>query len=182
MIMVMIENNAKIEISADQDTCAILKKFLQAYPALIPHSYTETKDSGITVRSDSHQRTFPAPMRIGKILDEIGRHIHADNTAKIRFLALKDATLDTHLGLFTRIDQDDITLTEKEVEILVTLSQQNGQPISRDDLLRAVWNYADGVETHTLETHIYRLRQKIEKYPSEPEILVTENNGYIIGA
>jgi len=180
--MVMNENNANIQISADPKSCKILKNFLQSYADIAQPSYTETQTSDITIHSATLNQTFQKPMRIGKILDEIERHIRAEKTAHARFIKLKDSTLDTHLGLFARNGQKDITLTEKEVEILVILSKQNGQAISRDDLLHAVWNYAEGVETHTLETHIYRLRQKIEKSPSEPEILITQNDGYIIEA
>ena len=71
-----------------------------------------------------------------------------------------------------------IRLTEKEVAILKYLYRAGENPIARDVLLREVWGYNAGVTTHTLETHIYRLRQKIERNPSQAEILVTEAGGY----
>src|ERR671929_151136 len=71
-----------------------------------------------------------------------------------------------------------IRLTEKEVSILKYLYRAGEKPIARDVLLREVWGYNAGVTTHTLETHIYRLRQKIERNPSQAEILVTEGGGY----
>ncbi|MDQ4059520.1 MAG: response regulator transcription factor [Pseudomonadota bacterium] len=71
-----------------------------------------------------------------------------------------------------------IRLTEKEVAILKYLYRAGESPIARDVLLREVWGYNAGVTTHTLETHIYRLRQKIERNPSQAEILVTEAGGY----
>jgi DNA-binding response OmpR family regulator len=67
-----------------------------------------------------------------------------------------------------------IRLTEKETAILRFLFRAGQRPISREVLLQEVWGYNSGVTTHTLETHIYRLRQKIEKDATTPEILVTE--------
>ncbi|MDE1151360.1 MAG: helix-turn-helix domain-containing protein [Micavibrio sp.] len=73
---------------------------------------------------------------------------------------------------------DEISLTDKEVDILVFLARQQGKPIGREALLQQVWRYQQGVDTHTLETHIYRLRQKIEASADAPTLLVTDDNGY----
>ena len=71
-----------------------------------------------------------------------------------------------------------VRLTEKETSILKYLYRSGDKPVSRDVLLHEVWGYNSGVTTHTLETHIYRLRQKIERNPSNAELLVTEAGGY----
>ncbi len=71
-----------------------------------------------------------------------------------------------------------IRLTEKETAILKYLYRAGARTIGRDTLLGEVWGYNAGVTTHTLETHVYRLRQKIERDPSQAEILVTEPGGY----
>jgi DNA-binding response OmpR family regulator len=71
-----------------------------------------------------------------------------------------------------------VRLTEKETSILKYLYRAGEKVVTRDVLLHEVWGYNAGVTTHTLETHIYRLRQKIEKDPSAAEILVTETGGY----
>ena len=71
-----------------------------------------------------------------------------------------------------------IRLTEKETSILKYLYRAGEKVVTRDVLLQEVWGYNSGVTTHTLETHIYRLRQKIEKDPSHAELLVTETGGY----
>ena len=71
-----------------------------------------------------------------------------------------------------------IRLTEKETAILKYLYRAGGAVIGRETLLGEVWGYNAGVTTHTLETHVYRLRQKIERDPSNAEILVTEPGGY----
>jgi DNA-binding response OmpR family regulator len=71
-----------------------------------------------------------------------------------------------------------LKLTEKETAILRYLYRAGQKVVSRDTLLSEVWGYNANVTTHTLETHIYRLRQKIEHNPSSARILVTEPGGY----
>ena len=75
-------------------------------------------------------------------------------------------------------DGGKVRLTEKETAILKYLYRADQKVITRDILLEEVWGYNSGVTTHTLETHIYRLRQKIEPDPSNARILVTESGGY----
>ena len=78
------------------------------------------------------------------------------------------------------VDEKDrkIRLTEKETNILKYLYRAQSVVVARDVLLHEVWGYNAGVTTHTLETHIYRLRQKIEPDPSNARLLVTESGGY----
>jgi DNA-binding response OmpR family regulator len=71
-----------------------------------------------------------------------------------------------------------LKLTEKETAILRYLYRAGTRVVSRDTLLSEVWGYNAHVTTHTLETHIYRLRQKIETNPASARILVTEPGGY----
>ena len=71
-----------------------------------------------------------------------------------------------------------IRLTEKETNILKYLYRAGEKPVSREELLAEVWGYNAGVTTHTLETHVYRLRQKIEKDPAKVAILITDQGGY----
>jgi DNA-binding response OmpR family regulator len=71
-----------------------------------------------------------------------------------------------------------VRLTDKEASILKYLFRAGDRPVGRDVLLNEVWGYNAGVTTHTLETHIYRLRQKIEKDPAAATILITDRGGY----
>lgn len=71
-----------------------------------------------------------------------------------------------------------VRLTEKETSILKFLYRAGDKVITRDVLLHEVWGYNAGITTHTLETHIYRLRQKIEKDPANAQLLITEGGGY----
>jgi DNA-binding response OmpR family regulator len=74
--------------------------------------------------------------------------------------------------------QRKIRLTEKETNILKYLYRAGEKPVPREELLAEVWGYNAGVTTHTLETHVYRLRQKIEPDPANARLLLTEAGGY----
>jgi DNA-binding response OmpR family regulator len=80
--------------------------------------------------------------------------------------------------LLDEVESRKIRLTEKETAILKHLYRAGATVVGRDTLLGEVWGYNAAVTTHTLETHIYRLRQKIERDPSNAELLVTEPGGY----
>jgi DNA-binding response OmpR family regulator len=80
--------------------------------------------------------------------------------------------------LLDQASNQKIRLTEKETAILKYLFRAGEKVVGRDTLLNEVWGYNAGVTTHTLETHVYRLRQKIERDPANAEILVTEPGGY----
>ena len=71
-----------------------------------------------------------------------------------------------------------LRLTDKETNILKYLYRAGDKPVSREELLAEVWGYNAGVTTHTLETHVYRLRQKIEPEPGRARLLITEAGGY----
>ncbi|MBL6459363.1 response regulator transcription factor [Belnapia sp. T6] len=75
-----------------------------------------------------------------------------------------------------------IRLTDKETAILKLLYRAGGKPIARQTLLQEVWGYNSNVTTHTLETHIYRLRCKIEPDPTQFQLLLTEEGGYKLGS
>ena len=77
-------------------------------------------------------------------------------------------------------DQAKIELTEKEVDILRCLINSGEEYVDKEKLLKQVWNYSSDVTTHTLETHIYRLRQKLEIDPSIPRLIISKGGGFTI--
>ncbi len=117
------------------------------------------------------------PVRAGLLVRRV-RKMMADEDLREK-VSVGDFSLVVSENLLVRAsDGMSIRLTDKEREILLALERAPGRLLERKALLDAVWQYADGVETHTLETHIYRLRQKIEPDPGNPSILVTEGTGY----
>lgn len=136
------------------------------------------------VESDDNQttlkdKTYTHPIRLGKLLDDLLKLQNKPNNSK-KIIKFGEAILDTRQFMFSRTDGKTTTLTEKETEILIFLHNKKPEHIPRNNLLKAVWKYAESVETHTLETHIYRLRQKIETDPSNPKILMTNEKGYSV--
>ena len=113
------------------------------------------------------------PIRIGVILDDLSSK-SSMNQKIYEFGAYKMDSADFMLYG----NEKSIKLTEKEAALLIVLMESPDYTADRKSLLREVWHYSDKVETHTLETHIYRLRQKIEENPAEPKIILTEGDGY----
>jgi DNA-binding response OmpR family regulator len=122
---------------------------------------------------------FLRPVRVGVILERVKRlkTMMKYQNNKPKFFIGSYILNSTNSELLSD-DGLAIRLTDKEKEILLLLAEVKGATISRDILLEKVWAYAPNLETHTLETHIYRLRQKIEKDPAKPEILLTDGAGY----
>jgi hypothetical protein len=117
-----------------------------------------------------------SPIRLAALVQKI-----KEQTARHRILELGDYRLDQGQRRWMAGTNEPIDLTEKEVALLSYLAVQHPTPATREDLLREVWKYADGADTHTIETHLYRLRQKIEQNPGDPTIVVSTKQGYILG-
>ncbi|HTV46646.1 MAG TPA: response regulator transcription factor [Stellaceae bacterium] len=119
------------------------------------------------------------PFRLSVLLARLRAHLRQSEHSDDAEFAIGPYTFRPQAKLL--IDPDGrkrVRLTEKETAILKYLYRAGDQVIGRDMLLGEVWGYNAGVTTHTLETHIYRLRQKIERDPTRAEILVTEPGGY----
>lgn len=127
-------------------------------------------------------RLIELPLRLGKFCDDLVYYASQKSIKeKLKPIKMGAYVLDPqHNRLFCPHLDSNVQLTDKEYQILSYLHQTQGQKISRPALLENVWGYVEGVETHTLETHIYRLRQKIEKDPSAPKFLMTDDEGYFL--
>ncbi len=114
-----------------------------------------------------------APVRLGALLHKI-RQLSSSALP----VSVGAFIFDPDQNVLLSPEDDEVALTEKETSILKCLLRAGGAFVSRRDLLTQVWGYAEGVETHTLETHVYRLRQKLEHDPANPETLITAEQGY----
>ncbi|KAB7742344.1 response regulator [Parvibaculum sedimenti] len=118
------------------------------------------------------------PFRFGVLLARIRAHLRSHEQSEDAVFKIGPYSFRPSAKLLVDAVDKKIRLTEKETNILKYLYRAGQKVVGRDVLLTEVWGYNSGVTTHTLETHIYRLRQKIEKDPSNAEILVTEAGGY----
>jgi DNA-binding response OmpR family regulator len=119
------------------------------------------------------------PFRIGVLLARIRAQMRQHERSEDATFQIGPYSFRPSNKILVRPDSDQkIRLTEKETAILKFMFRSGNRVVSRDVLLNEVWGYNSGVTTHTLETHVYRLRQKIEQDPSNAELLVTEPGGY----
>ena len=123
--------------------------------------------------NDYVSKPFKFPVLLARIRSQLRTHQQSEDAV----FQLGPYTFKPSQKMLTDEEEKKVRLTEKETNILKFLYRSDGV-VPRDVLLHEVWGYNAGVTTHTLETHIYRLRQKIEPDPSNARLLVTEQGGY----
>ena len=119
------------------------------------------------------------PFRLGVLLARIRAQLRLHEQSEDAVFSIGPYTFKPSAKMLIEdATKKKVRLTEKETSILKFLYRAGDKVVGRDTLLGEVWGYNAGVTTHTLETHVYRLRQKIERDPSNAELLVTEPGGY----
>lgn len=118
------------------------------------------------------------PFRFSVLLARIRAHLNIFEQSENAVFAIGPYEFRPAAKLLIDAKQRKIRLTEKETNILKYLYRAASKAVAREELLREVWGYNATVTTHTLETHIYRLRQKIEQDPNSLRLLLTEGGGY----
>jgi DNA-binding response OmpR family regulator len=123
------------------------------------------------------------PFRVGELLARVRAQLRVfDNSEDAVFAIGPYLFRPAAKLLVVPAKNRKVRLTDKESNILKYLYRAAGKPVPRQMLLNEVWGYSSAVTTHTLETHIYRLRQKIEADPSRARLLLTEGGGYRLDA
>jgi len=159
-----------------RDLCKLLRRQGLKAPVIMLTAHDTDADTILGLESGANDYVAK-PVRLGVLMARLRAQLRQfelsdDATFGIGPDACRPARKILSMG--TR----KIHLTEKETAILKYLYRVGDRAVSRDVLLGEVWGYNAGVTTHTLETHIYRLRQKIEPIQGEPTLLVTEPDGY----
>lgn len=138
---------------------------------------------GQTPDKNSCDASVNVPFKWGRLLDDIDRYtaISSENIQTDKIDCRPYGYIDTRKMQWVGSNdgnKGNVALTDKEVILLHALSLTQSGPVSKKTLYKAVWGYKDDLETHTLETHIYRLRQKIEPNPQTPAIIQTCDESY----
>jgi DNA-binding response OmpR family regulator len=160
-----------------REACKIMRR--NGYKGPVVMLTAQGSDSDTILGLDSGANDYVVkPFRFAVLLARIRSHLRQHEQSEDAVFQVGPYQFKPASKVLIRDDNKKIRLTEKETSIIKFLYRAGEQPIGREILLQDVWGYNAGVSTHTLETHIYRLRQKIERDPAHAEILVTEGGGY----
>ena len=128
--------------------------------------------------TDMYDANIELPTTLKEINAIVDKTVAKKKFNKNSSIEIKSYFLNKNEKKLSKLD-NFIILTEKEVQLL-ELFLNNKKPISKDNILSSVWNYSSDADTHTVETHIYRLRKKISNTFNDKEFIVSKKNGYQI--
>ena len=160
-----------------RELCRLIRKQGVKCPILMLTGHNTDSDTILGLNAGANDyitKPFKFPVLLARIRAQLRQHEQSEDA----IFTLGPYTFKPAVKMLLTGDDKKIRLTEKETNILKFLYRANEGVVPRDTLLHEVWGYNAGVTTHTLETHIYRLRQKIELDPSHASLLVTESGGY----
>jgi DNA-binding response OmpR family regulator len=160
-----------------REACKVMRRNGYRGPVIMLTAQASEADTILGLDSGANDYVTK-PFRFAVLLARIRAHLRQHEHSEDAVFKVGPYTFKPSAKMLIREDNRKVRLTEKETAIIKFLLRSGEQIVSRDVLLQDVWGYNAGVTTHTLETHVYRLRQKIERDPSHAEILVTEGGGY----
>jgi len=160
-----------------RELCRVMRKQGVSCPIVMLTGHESDSDTILGLDAGANDyvtKPFKFPVLLARIRAQLRQHEQSEDA----IFQLGPYVFKPSMKLLLAEDESKIRLTEKETNILKFLYRSTDDVVARDVLLHEVWGYNAGVTTHTLETHIYRLRQKIEPDPSKACLLVTESGGY----
>jgi DNA-binding response OmpR family regulator len=161
-----------------RDLCRLMRRQGVKTPIIMLTAHDSDADTILGLDSGANDY-IPKPFRLGVLLARLRAQLRQFELSDDASFPIGPYTFRPSAKmLFNDESNRKIHLTEKETAILKYLYRMGDRAVSREVLLDEVWGYNAGVTTHTLETHIYRLRQKIEPQPTNAQLLVTEPGGY----
>lgn len=164
-----------------REVCRLMRKQGIKTPILMLTGQDSDADTILGLDSGANDYVTK-PFKFAVLLARIRAQLRQHEQSEDAVFSIGPYTFQPSMKLLTDEANKKVRLTEKECNILKFLYRAGGTVVGRDVLLHEVWGYNAGVTTHTLETHIYRLRQKIEPDPASARLLVTEQGGYRLAA
>ena len=160
-----------------REACRLLRKGGLTTPVIMLTGQTSDSDTILGLDAGANDYVTK-PFRFAVLLARIRAQVRSHETSEDATFRIGPYEFKPALKVLVDQTQKKTRLTEKETNILKYLYRAGGKPITREELLTEVWGYNAGVTTHTLETHVYRLRQKIEPDPANARLLMTDAGGY----
>lgn len=161
-----------------RDLCRLMRRNGIRSPVIMLTGHVSDADTILGLDSGANDYVTK-PFRLGVLLARLRAQLRQFEQSEDAVFQIGPYTFKPAAKLMVdEARNQKVRLTEKETAILKYLYRAGDKPVGRDTLLDEVWGYNAAVTTHTLETHVYRLRQKIERDPSHAELLVTEPGGY----
>ncbi|MAI91343.1 response regulator transcription factor [Ponticaulis sp.] len=164
-----------------RDACKIMRRDGVRAPVLMLTGQTTDADTILGLDSGANDY-INKPFKFSVLLARVRSHLRSFEQSEDAIFQVGPYEFRPSTKLLTDTEGRKIRLTEKETNILKYLYRSSGKPVAREELLSEVWGYNSNVTTHTLETHVYRLRQKIEPDPANSKLLLTETGGYRLQA
>jgi len=160
-----------------REACRLLRKGGVSTPIIMLTGQTSDSDTVLGLESGANDYVTK-PFRFAVLLARIRAHLRSHEQSEDAVFRIGPYEFRPAAKILVDDKAKKVRLTEKETSILKYLYRAGAKAVSREELLTEVWGYNAGVTTHTLETHIYRLRQKIEPEPGQARLLLTDAGGY----
>lgn len=161
-----------------REVCRLMRKAGVKAPVIMLTAQDSDADTILGLEAGANDY-ITKPFRLGVLVARLRAQLRQHEQSEDAVFAIGRYTFRPSAKLLVDSGSGEkVRLTEKETAILKYLYRAGARTVNRETLLSEVWGYNSGVTTHTLETHVYRLRQKMERDPSTASILVTEPGGY----
>lgn len=160
-----------------REACRLIRKGGASSPIIMLTAAASDSDAILGLDAGANDYVTK-PFRFGVLLARIRAQLRSHEASEDAVFRIGPYTFRPSAKQLLDEKGAKIRLTEKETSILKYLYRAGEKPVTREELLAEVWGYNAGVTTHTLETHVYRLRQKIEPDPAHAKLLITEPGGY----
>lgn len=160
-----------------REACRLLRKDGVSTPIIMLTGQSADADAILGLDAGANDYVTK-PFRFAVLLARIRAHLRSHEQSEDAVFRIGPYDFRPASKMLVDDKGRKVRLTEKETNILKYLYRAGAKAVSREELLTEVWGYNAGVTTHTLETHIYRLRQKIEPEPGQARLLLTDAGGY----